>query len=71
MFPADGGETYIWVGGALVHEFGHTFGLKHPGSGHVGIMDVADVFGGETGIQYADEALIRQIYDGHTRNQGW
>ena len=64
--------NYLWVTAALRHEFGHTFGLKHPGSGHVGIMDVADVLiDGLKEIQPADEALIRQIYDGHTRNQGW
>ena len=65
--------NYLWVTAALRHEFGHTFGLKHPtDSSYTGIMDVADVLiDGLKEIQPADEALIRQIYDGHTRNQGW
>ena len=54
------GGRYMWVVPVLVHEFAHTFGLRHSG---FGIMNPDDVFDEDVAIatiQPADVAAIRQ-----------
>ena len=74
-FTRDKETRYLWVGGALIHEFGHTFGLKHPapGSDMTGIMHTPNVMypSGLTTIQPADVAAIKFIYHGHVKDEGW
>ena len=74
MKDSPGGKTFLWVGGALIHEFGHAFGLQHPavGADMTGIMHVPNVLKeGLTTIQTADEAAIKFIYHGHVKDEGW
>ena len=73
-------RRYLWVEGALIHEFGHTFGLKHPAEDAdlTGIMHTPNVMlpskkyeNGLTTIQPVDVAAIKFIYHGHIKNEGW
>ena len=69
---APGGGKYLWVTAALRHEFGHTFGLKHPpDSSYTGIMNADRVYGGLKEIQDVDIDELRPVYHGHIRDQGW
>ena len=72
-------ETYQWFGNALVHEFGHTFGLADR-YGQVdraygyeeeydGIMKV--LVPGDDTIKDHDKAALRAIYETHIKGQGW
>ena len=67
------GAVLLWVKAALRHEFGHTFGLRHPDAGdtHATIMDADDLFSGLSAIQDADYAVLTQLYKGHTPNKDW
>ena len=73
-------KLFLWVEGALIHEFGHTFGLKHPAEDAdlTGIMHTPNVMlpsekyeNGLTTIQPADVAAIKFIYHGHIKDEGW
>ena len=61
------GEAYeeIWkyIDRTVTHELGHALGLED--IGYHGIMGTA------IEITSADVDLLRAIYDGHTRGQGW
>ena len=69
------GVTYLWVKAALRHEFGHTFGLDHTpedqSASYHGIMKASLVYGGLADIRDDDKAVVKQIYRGHVRDQGW
>ena len=59
---------------AVVHEFGHTFGLDdYRGDPNFhGIMDVDDVkYKKDDQIKQDDRDALRKIYESHTKNEGW
>ena len=59
---------------AVVHEFGHTFGLDdyRGESNYYGIMDVDDVkYKKDDQIKQDDRDALRKIYESHTKNEGW
>ena len=64
---------------AVVHEFGHTFGLTDyaldadtSDPNFHGIMDVADVkYKKDDQIKQDDRDALRKIYESHTKNEGW
>ena len=65
---------YIWIDMAVVHEFGHTFGLDdyRGESDFYGIMDVDDVkYKKDDQIKQDDRDALRKIYESHTKNEGW
>ena len=64
---------------AVVHEFGHTFGLDDyvleggtNNPNYYGIMDVDDVkYKKDDQIKQDDRDALRKIYESHTKNEGW
>ena len=62
---------YYWryVDSVILHEFGHTFGLRNmEGRGHMGIMTND---WDSTRIEPDDEALLKSIYATHKPNGDW
>ena len=64
--PVEGeeGETWAYVGRALMHEFGHPLGIGHPSSTFPGVMS-----GTHSRIRQGDIDYLRMIYSGHVRGE--
>ena len=65
---------YAWVKAAVVHEFGHMFGLAHPvdSDAYTGVMDSYDLIDKKNAtIRTDDSNAIKAIYKTHIRNEGW
>ena len=56
-------ERWKYIDRTVTHEFGHALGLED--IGYPGIMGTANE------ITSADIDRLREIYDGHTRGEGW
>ena len=65
---------YVWINSTLVHELGHTFGLKdhHTNPNYYSLMDFDDfAYHGDDGIKQDDRDVLTSMYESHTRNAGW
>ena len=69
--PAPDNKVFIWVKAALVHEFGHAFGMGDLGSGERIMNGVWLLYDGGSRATAGDFATLKTIYKTHNRNHGW
>ena len=70
--PADNFIEFVWIDRAVVHELGHTFGLRDRNleEDYDGIMDGFD-FKKDAEIKDHDKDALIAIYETHIVNEGW